>query len=345
MQRASRNVVRYLMPAESSLHQRTLMAWPAPSSMLPGQLSTARSEVAAIANAISRFEPVTMFANSSHIQDLLSQVNANVSISTASVEDLWIRDTGPVFTFSSSGDIHGVDFHFNYWGGKYPPGEDVDLARRILALADIPRVDAEVRAEGGGLEVDGDGTLLATESSLINPNRNPGMNKAEVEDRLKFALGVDKVIWLKGVRDVDSTDCHIDALARFVSPGTVVLSRPNSSRPGVWTEVYEDARRILQSERDAKGRSLHVIDLPEPNVEDLKGEEEDMVASYANYYLPNGAVIIPRFGDDIADNRSVGIFQKLYPGREIVQVLISMLPKLGGGIHCATQQQPHGHHR
>ncbi|KFY67691.1 hypothetical protein V497_00258 [Pseudogymnoascus sp. VKM F-4516 (FW-969)] len=329
------------MPAESTLHQRTLMAWPAASSMYHFQLSAARLEVAAIANAISRFEPVTMFASYADTQGLRSQLNANVSIATMPVKNLWIRDSGPVFAISSDGNIHGLDFNFNHWGGKLTLSDDVALAREILALADVPRVDAQVRAEGGGLEVDGDGTLLVTESCLINPNRNPGMNKTEVEARLKSALGVDKVIWLKGVMGADITDCHIDALARFVSPGTVVLSRPHSSRPGVWAEVYEEARHILESERDSKGRTLHMVDLPEPNVDGLKDkEDEDMVASYANYYLANGAVIMPRFGDDVADQHCARILQKLFPDREVVQVLINMLPRIGGGIHCATQQQP-----
>jgi agmatine deiminase len=270
------------------------------------------------------------------------RVNDAVSISTVPVDDLWIRDSGPVFTFSADGRVHGIDFGFNYWGNKFPHGEDVYLAQRILAFADIPRVKASVRAEGGALEIDGAGTLIATESSLINPNRTPGMSKAEIEEQLKSVLGVDRVIWFKGVRDADCTDCHVDALARFASPGTVILSKPHSSRPSVWTEVYEDAKRVLRAERDAKGRTFQLIDLLEPNIESLKDEEDDMVASYANYYLPNGAVIIPRFGDKVADERSAKIFQKIFPDREVVQVLINMLPRLGGGIHCATQQQPRG---
>ena len=215
------------------------------------------------------------------------------------------------------------------------------MARRVLAWADVPRLDAQVRAEGGALEVDGDGTLLATESSLINLNRNSGKDKSEVEGRLKHALGVEKIIWLKGAKDADITDCHIDALARFVSPGTVLLSKPDPSRPRAWTNVYEDARQILMNEHDAQGRSLRVIDLPEPSISSLKGErDEDMVTSYANYYLANGAVIAPRFGDDTTDQHSAELFREMFPNREVVQVLINMLPRIEGGIHCATQQQP-----
>jgi agmatine deiminase len=341
MQRASRRFVsRHFMPAESSLHQRTLMAWPTAPLLNTTQLLAARSEVVAIANAISRFEPVTLFASPGHTSDLRSQVTDAVNISNVPVDDLWIRDSGPVFTFSSNRSIQGVDFGFNYWGNKFPHGEDINLAQRILALANIPRIDPNIRAEGGALEVDGEGTLLATESSLINPNRNPGMTKADIEDQLKCALGVDKVIWLRGVKDVDCTDCHIDALARFASPETIILSRPHSSRPRVWTEVYEDAKRVLQQEQNSKGRAFQLVDIQEPDIERLRGEDDDMVASYANYYLPNGAVIIPRFGDDIADQQSANIFQELFPDREVVQVRINFLPRLGGGIHCATQQQP-----
>ena len=278
-------------------------------------------------------------ADRSSLPSLLTS-NPKISIVEMQVENLWIRDTGPVFVTSKDGMIKGVDFRFNYWGAKYPLKEDIGLARRILEHVGVERIDAQVCAEGGALEIDGEGTLLATESSLINPNRNPGMTKEQVEERLKNALGVEKVVWFKGVRDMDSTDCHVDALARFVKPATVLLSKPNISRKDIWATVYKEARKVLENETDAHGRAFHVIDLPEPDLDELEGGyEEDMVASYVNYYLVTGAVIAPYFGDKKADRHCVKVLGELFPEREVVQVKINILPRTGGGIHCATQQQ------
>ena len=191
------------------------------------------------------------------------------------------------------------------------------------------------------MEVDGQGTLLATESSLINPNRNPGLNKTQIEEKLKSALGLEKVIWFKGVRDEDTTDCHIDALARFVEPGTVLLSLPHGSRSDVWWEVYEDAREVLERQTDARGRKFKVVELMEPQLEVVDGgTDEGGVFSYVNYYLVNGGVIAPSFGDQDADEKCKEVLGELFPGKEVVQVRINMLPRTGGGIHCATQQVP-----
>lgn len=284
-----------------------------------------------------------MFANPADTSSLPSLLTSNnkISVVEMQMENLWMRDTGPVFVVAREGGVKGIDFGFNYWGAKFPQKEDIGLARRILNHIGVERVDAQLCTEGGALEIDGEGTLLATESSLINPNRNPGMSKEQVEEILKSALGIQKVLWFKGVKDEDSTDCHIDALARFLEPGRVLLSKPHGSRKDIWMEVYEDARKVLEKEKDANGRAFHVIDLPEPDLDQLEGgDEEDMVASYVNYYLANGAVIVPCFGDERADRRCAEVFRELFPGRELVQVKINILPRTGGGIHCATQQQP-----
>jgi agmatine deiminase len=342
------------MPAEWFPHHRTLLAWPSATSLFPSQVSPARSEVAAIASAISRFEPVTIYSNlkSTPSIPLLLTQNKNVKIVEMELENLWIRDTGPVFVTSTEGEENGkgkgekgvykgVDFGFNYWGAKFELGPDIGLASRILKQAGFPLIQAGLCAEGGALEVDGQGTLLATESSLINPNRNPGLNKTQIEEKLKSALGLEKVTWFKGVRDEDATDCHIDALARFVEPGTVLLSLPHGSRSEVWWEVYEDAREVLEKQTDARGRKFKVVELMEPQLEVVDGgTDEGGVFSYVNYYLVNGGVIAPSFGDQEADEKCKEVLGKLFPGKEVLQVRIDMLPRTGGGIHCATQQVP-----
>jgi agmatine deiminase len=150
-----------------------------------------------------------------------------------------------------------------------------------------------------------------------------------------------KVIWFKGVAGQDITDCHVDALARFADPGTVVLHRPAADTPrDVWTAASEQAARVLGSATDARGRTLKVVDLPEPDVDLIRGAGGNFLATYVNYYVCNGGVIVPRFGDRAADDRAAGIVGDLHPGREVVQVAIDHVAAGGGGIHCATQQQP-----
>lgn len=321
-------------------------------SLYSHQIDGARSEVLTIASAISKFEPVVLFTDRHDANNLKSRnIPENVMVLEVNrLGSLWVRDTGPVFVIAETGKVEGVEFGFNAWGGKFACPDDHGLAARILDIIGVQRSPAGLVAEGGGIEVDGEGTLLACESSIINDNRNPGMSKENIEHGLKYVLGVEKVIWLKGVKGADITDCHVDALARFVAPGTVVLSKPHSSRKDVWTEIFEDARNVLETERDAKGRKLKIVEIKEPHLgrmdqEPDDGDEHESVFSYVNYLVVNGGVIAPKFGDKIADRWCKDTLGRLFPGREVVQVAINMLPRAGGGIHCATQQQPIGRAR
>jgi agmatine deiminase len=256
------------------------------------------------------------------------------------VDDLWARDTGPTFVTGSRG-LAGIDFNFNGWGGKQTHVNDSQVARNLLDHYGITRIQAPITGEGGGIEVDGDGTLMATESAWVNDNRNPGKSRDQIEAGLKELLGVEKVIWFKGVAGQDITDSHVDALARFAEPGTVVLHRPAAGTPpDVWTTASAQALQVLQSATDAKGRRLKVVDLPEPDVDLIQGAGKNFLATYINYYVCNGGVIVPRFGDKAADDRAAGTIGDLHPGRKVTQLTINHIAAGGGGIHCATQQQP-----
>ena len=334
------------MPAEWLPHQRTLTAWPnLPGAFNETSLSAARSEVAAIANAISEFEPVWLYATSSEAPGARNMVNENVTVKEADVDNLWIRDLGPVFVRAngSSTTNAAIDFNFNYWGGKVEPTIDPTFARRILGGEDfkdsISRVSAGLISEGGALEVDGEGTLLITDSSIINDNRNPNISKKEIEEELKRLLGVSKVIWLKGIKGTESTDWHVDAFARFVpSPGQVLLSKPPPNAHSDILDVYEAAIKTFEHATDAQGRAIEVTDCLEPNQEKLPGGSiEGMVTSYVNYLLVNGGVIMAKFGDAETDRTAFEQIKRVFPERRVVQVFINELPKLGGGIHCATQ--------
>jgi agmatine deiminase len=236
-----------------------------------------------------------------------------------------------------------VDFNFNYWGGKSRVTVDQHFARRILAsdFSEHTRHQAGIVSEGGALEVDGEGTLLVCDSSIINDNRNPGRSKDEIESELKRLLGVSKVIWLKGVKGLESTDWHVDAFARFVAPGHVILSKPPPNAHPAILDIFDAAVETFKKTTDAQGRSIVVTICQEPDQEKLAGGAVDgMVTSYVNYLLVNGGVVMAKFDEPETDAKAFEQIQSLFPDRRVVQVYINELPRLGGGIHCATQHIP-----
>ncbi|MBT2506090.1 agmatine deiminase family protein [Streptomyces sp. ISL-98] len=328
------------MPAETQRHERTYMAWPPLDSEWEEWAEDVQADIARIARSIAEFEPVVLLAAPEEVKAARRACGSGVEVIQVPVDDLWMRDTGPTFVTRRRG-LQGIDFHFNGWGGKQEHDRDGQVARSALTREGVPRIDAPLTAEGGSLEVDGHGTLLVTESSLVNGNRNPGKSRDEIEAALKNLLGVTTVIWLKGVRGKDITDCHVDALARFAEDGVVLLSRPpEGAGPDVWTRAYDQARGVLETATDARGRKLELVNLPEPDPSELGRRGPDFLGSYANFYAVNDAVIIPRFGDRKADRNAASIIGELHPGRKVVQVQIDTVAEGGGGIHCATQQQP-----
>ncbi|MGW0732444.1 agmatine deiminase family protein [Streptomyces sp. NPDC002851] len=325
------------MPEEREPHELTYMAWPT-RKIWGADISGVRGDIAGIARAVAEFEPVTLLANDSDGEDAQKACGTGVTVMPAPVDDLWMRDTGPTFVLGNQG-IAGVDLNFNGWGNKQSHRRDGQVARTILEHERIKRTQAPITGEGGALEVDGEGTLLATESSWVNANRNPGTSRDDIEQALKALFGVTKVIWVAGVRGKDITDYHIDALARFSEPGVVVMSKPADGAPAdLWTRAYDQARAVLNEAVDARGKRLEIVDLPEPG--DLGHHSEEFLASYVNYYVVNGGVILARFGDPRADRNAASILRDLYPGRKIVQVPVDTLGEGGGGIHCSTKELP-----
>ena len=224
------------------------------------------------------------------------------------------------------------------WGNKQEHGNDALIARLVAEKLDLPVFDNPVVGEGGGVETDGEGTLLAHASSWINANRNRG-SQAEVEAALHNALGSDTMIWAPGIIGEDITDYHIDALARFVRPGVVLIQLPKRADPyDPWSVSAFETYNILKSARDAQGRKLEIVVLPDPVR--IRSRHRNFVWSYVNYYVCNGAVITAEFGDDAADDRAQSTLKQLYPGREIVSLDVDPIGAAGGGIHCSTQQQP-----
>ncbi|MEO0397799.1 MAG: agmatine deiminase family protein [Pseudomonadota bacterium] len=326
----------FYMPAEWARHDACWMAWPCRDGMWPDQAAT-EADYAAVANAIARFEPVNMLTPQRHVVSAKRLLSPNVNIVEASIDDSWARDSGPNFLVNADGAVAGSNWAFNAWGGNYAPyDQDAKMGAFILERAGVRRFGSPLIAEGGGVTVDGEGTVITTESCFLNANRNPNWSRQEIEAELCRTLGAEKVIWVPGDPEETETDGHIDGIAAFIEPGRVLVEvNPDTTDPHYPVGIKNVA--ALKDQTDAKGRklSLEFID------EGIYHEDRwnGGCSSYINSYLANGAVIVPGYGYD-RDAAAVETYQKLYPSREIVQVPINNIAIGGGGVHCITQQQP-----
>lgn len=330
----------YSMPLESESHERTFMQWPAVKAIYGSQddLDAVREKIALIAGSIARFEPVVLLARPEQAEDAKRWVKGNVEVWPLAVQDLWCRDSGPTFVVNDAGELAASELGFNGWGEKQPHADDAMVAQRVAAKLGLKVFENGIKGEGGGVEVDGAGTVLAHASCWVNPNRNAGTQE-EVGKLLLDALGAEKMIWAPGVIGADITDFHIDALARYVKPGQVLIQLPDKIIDGdPWSASAFETYEILKKATDAQGNKLDIVVVPEPV--NIRSQAKDFVNSYANYYVCNGAVICAEFGDDHADEEAARILGQLYPGREIVSLNTDAIGEAGGGIHCSTQQQP-----
>lgn len=329
------------MPAESAPHGRSWMQWPVRADLYGrSRLEAAQRDLAKLARAIAAFEPVCMIVQPDGRDQARRLCGAEVELVDGPADDMWARDSGPTFVIGPDGRLAVAGLNFNGWGGKQDARQDGQVAAAVARHLGLTLVDAGLVCEGGALEVDGDGTLLATESSIVNANRNPGLSRDRIEQLLGRALGVAKTIWIPGLRDLDITDAHIDALARFVAPGTVLIER-TAREDGPWAPwagLARQAAEICAAATDALGRRLRLETMRQPGT--VRSASPDFVGSDANFYLCNGAVIAPRFGDEAADEQARDVLARLYPGRTVVQLDVDGICANGGGIHCVTQQQP-----
>jgi agmatine deiminase len=331
----------YEMPLETAPHERTLMQWPVSLDVYDEKsLIAVQAKIALIANTIAKFEPVVVMASGADAQDAREMLDEKVEIWNIATDDLWCRDAGPTFVKSARGELAVAHIKFNGWGNKQPHANDAQIAKRVAQRLGVSLLDTGLVGEGGGIEHDGAGTLMAHASCWVNRNRNAG-TQAEIGTKLLKALGGRKMIWAPGVKGKDVTDYHIDALARFVSPGRVLIQLPDRiDDRDPWSRAAFETYNILKSQTDANGRKLEIVVLPEPV--DIRSRKLDFVASYVNYYVANGAVIAAQFGDRQADGKAREMLEGLYPGRRVEMVEVDAIGESGGGIHCATQQQPKG---
>ncbi|WP_158046614.1 agmatine deiminase [Skermanella pratensis] len=329
----------FRMPAEWERHSRCWMAWPCRPETFAGGIDAACAAYAEVAQSIAQFEPVAMICNQADVAEVSLACGPGIEVLPMPISDSWIRDTGPSFVVDDAGRVAGVDWGFNAWGNNYPDHQvDADLAKRMLEHLGLPRYQAPLILEGGSFHVDGEGTLITTEECLLNPNRNPNLGKAEIEQHLKDYLGVRQVIWLGRGYEQDETDGHIDEIACFARPGVVLaLTTDDTGDPNF--KIFQDNLDRLKAARDAHGREIEVVPLRQPHRRDHNGVR--LTLSYTNFYIANGGIVMPAY-EDAADDEAFRTLRKVFPDREVLQVLALDIVKGGGGIHCITQQQPAG---
>jgi agmatine deiminase len=326
----------FAMPAEWTEHRACLMQWPSRADLWHDELDHAKDDYATVARAIAAFETVLMVCNPDDAADVRDHCGGDVEPLGIAIDDSWVRDNGPTFVRNPAGEVAVVNFEFNAWGNRWQPYvHDNAVPIAIASHFGMRRFDAPMVLEGGSFFVDGAGTLLTTEQCLLNPNRNPSMSRADIEATLRDYLGATTIVWLPYGHSTDvgpeGTDGHVDGVLQYVAPGHVLLEAP--SEPSDPDHVRGEANQAALGDAcDAAGRQLEVT-LLDP------GAEAGL--SYSNFYLANGAVIVPVRGDS-RDAGPLATIAAVYPGREVVGVPGTTLAFGGGGPHCITQQVPIG---
>jgi len=332
---------RRIVPAEWAPHRAMWLGWPSHADLWAEDLAEAQGEVAALARALAGpgAERVRLLVHGDE-----AAAAAHIALEGSGVEvvmgrfgDIWLRDTGPIFTREAGADI-AVGFRFNGWGGKYELPHDDEVAGQIASHAGVVMQSVDAVMEGGALDHDGFGTVLTTRQCLLNPNRNENWVERNAEAVLDGALGARKVLWLgDGLRN-DHTDGHVDNLARFVAPGVVACpiswgkTDPNAG-------VYDETAKALSQMTDARGERLQVLRIPSPGR--MVNEDGDVVpASHMNFLIANEAVIVPTYADAQAGRLAVEAVQSAFPERQVIGLPSTAILTGGGSFHCITQQEP-----
>jgi len=320
------------MPAEWEPHERTLMGWPCRKELWGQTLAQARADYAAVASAIAQFEPVTMIANpGADAAAARAACAAGVEVVELPLDDSWLRDCGPIYVRAEDGRRIAVHFRFNAWGQKFSPWEHDAAVGALIgaALGDEVR-SAPIVLEGGAILGDGSGTLLTTEQCLLNPNRNPGLGREQIEAALRAYLGARRIVWLGyGLVEDRDTDGHVDLIAAFTAPGQVLLQAAGPGNPN-HQRMKDNRARLLAA-------GIEVRELPLLGYLEVAGQQ--VAVSYMNFYICNRAVIVPVIGA-AEDAEALEVIGGAYPGREVVPVPGAVLAYGGGGPHCITQQVP-----
>lgn len=338
------------MPPEWSRQEAVWLSWPVddPRHWGGAKRDTMQAKFAEIAAAISRFEPVRINAPGADHATILAACNGakavpeHVQLFDHPHNDVWCRDHGPIFVkHGKTGEVAVTDWEFNAWGGKFPPWDlDNAIPGKIAASLGKRIFKGGMIVEGGAIEINGAGQLLTTEAVLLNPNRNAKLGREEIEQLLCDGLGVSEILWLKQGIEGDDTDGHIDDLARFVDANTVLAcvdrhaESPNQA-------ILEDNLAHLKSFIGPNGRAFETVEIPLPEACEVPGWRLPVLpASYVNFLIVNGGVLVPTFRQGKNDDRALGVIRELFPDREIVGIDCLDLVEEGGTLHCISQQQP-----
>jgi len=353
----------FRMPGEFEPHKGCWMVWPERTDNWRLGGKPAQKAFVEVAEAIANYEEVTMCVSQTQFMAAREELSDRIRVVEMSNDDSWMRDIGPTFVVNDEGQVRGVDWRFNAWGGLvdglyFPWDKDDQVAKKVCEIEGKDYYSLEeFILEGGSIHSDGDGTAIVTEACLLHESRNPQLDKEGIENTLKEYLNVEKVLWLPNGIYLDETNEHVDNIVHYCAPGVLVLA---------WTEDENDpqyplskaAYDYLSNETDAKGRKLEIHKLHIPNEVLITKEESEGVdsvdgtlpreegdrqaASYANFYIANGAVILPLFDDEKYDKLAMETLGKVFPDREIVGIYAREIILGGGNIHCITQQQPLG---
>ena len=340
------------MPAEFGPHERTVLCWPARQSLYGELMPLAEDAHARVARIIAEHEPVSMIVQPGPAAGRAAELcGGKVEIVELPIDDSWFRDSGPIYVLAAATDSTdaagatdgceriATSWTFTAWGQKFEPwDQDALIAERWAEYAGHPSKRIPMVLEGGSINVDGEGTLVTTIHCLMHPNRNPGLTKLDIEERLGDELGVSTTIWLPyGLNDDDDTDGHVDNVAAFARPGVLVVQGCDDPAEPDWLRMNVNARWARGS-TDAAGRLLEVVEIPVLPFVEVGGERRPV--PYANFYIGNGFVLVPTVGHP-ADDDMLAIIAEQFPGREVIGFEVgAILAHGGGGIHCITQQVP-----
>lgn len=354
---------KFYMPAEYAEHEGTVLIWPVRPGSWPYNGRDAKKTFTEIANIISESEKVFLLAYGAGLEEAQTvfKDNMNVEVIDIKTDDAWARDVGPTCVVNDEGDVRGVNWTFNAWGGTfdglYANWDNDDMAAKsILEYLKMDCYDAAPFVlEGGSIHSDGEGTVIVTEACLLSKGRNPELSKEQIENKLKEYLGAEKIIWLpRGIYN-DETNEHVDNVCAFTGPGEVVLAWTDDINDPQY-EMSSKSLTVLNESTDAKGRKfkVHKLYIPSTPVcvkeeellgyefeegEDVREAGERLAASYVNFYITNGAILVPAFGDS-NDNKAAELLSKLFPTRKVRKVPARTIIVGGGNIHCITQQIP-----
>ena len=336
----------FRMPAEWGPHAATWTSWPSDDDLWEGFLDAVRAEFTTFVATLTRFEPVVVNvadeeaeADARRRLDEAGADAARVRTHRVPLDDAWFRDNGPIFLVDGYGRVSLTDWRFNAWGGKYRHDRDDRVPQAVADFLGMRRFAFDFVLEGGAVEVNDEGVLITTRACLLTPTRNPQLDEADHEALLRAGLGIRHVVWLDDGLEGDHTDGHVDTIARFAGDRTIVCCVTDDAGDANH-EALQRNLATLRALRASDGQPYQVVELPLPKTRLTLGDRR-LAASYANWYVADGVVIVPTYGD-AHDGRALEIIRPLFPEREVIGLPARSLITGGGAWHCVTQQQPAG---